>query len=151
MDQKQIIDIEWHKKMARDCFNGTWELIDKQDRTTEDIRMMIHKAHTSVYHWHLVGEAVHQARGEWQVSRVYALAGMGESALYHSENSLRICLENGIGDFDLAFGYEAMARALKLKGDLDAAEKHIKLAEKVSLEIEKEEDRTYFLSELATI
>ena len=151
MDQMQIIDAEWHKKMARDCFNGTWDLIDKQDRTAEDIRMMIHKAHASVYHWHLVGEAVHQARGEWQVSRVYALADMGESALYHGENSLRICLENGIGDFDLAFGYEAVARALKLKGDLDGAEKHIMLAEKVSLEIEKEEERTYFLSELATI
>ena len=137
--------------MARDCFNGTWDLIDKQDRTTEDIRLMIHKAHASVFHWHLVGEAVHQARGEWQVSRVYALADMGESALYHGENSLRICLENGIGDFDLAFGYEAVARALKLKGDMDGAEKHIMLAERVSLEIEKEEERTYFLSELATI
>ena len=76
--------------------------------------------------------------------------GMGESALYHGENSLRICLENGIGDFDLAFGYEAVARALKLKGDLEGAERHIKLAEKASEGIEKEDDRTYFLSELGT-
>lgn len=112
---------------------------------------MIHMAHTSVYHWSFVGEAVNMARGEWQVSRVYCVAQMAESALYHARRSLDICLHNGIGDFDLAFGYEAVARAMKLSGDLPGSRQQVALAEQAARQIAKSEDRDYFLSELHTI
>lgn len=151
MEQNEHTELEFHKKMAKDCFNMTWEYMDQQDKSAEDIRMMIHTAHTSVFHWHLVGETIHQARGEWQVSRVYSLAMMGESALYHGSQSLRICLENGIRDFDLAFAYEAVARALKLIGDQAGAMEHIELAKQAAEGIEQDEDKAYFLSELRSI
>jgi hypothetical protein len=112
---------------------------------------MIHMAHTSVYHWSYVGEAVNMARGEWQVSRVYCVAKMAESALYHAQRSLGICLHNEIGDFDLAFGYEAVARALKLSGDQKGSRHYIDLAEQAAQKIASDEDKRYFLSELKTI
>ena len=63
---------EWHKKFAVETFNQTWDLMDKQDKSQAEIDRMIHAAHASRYHWEYVGEAVNLARGEWQISRVYA-------------------------------------------------------------------------------
>ena len=112
---------------------------------------MIHMAHTSVYHWSFAGKAVNMARGEWQVSRVYCAAGMAESALYHAQRSLDICQKNKIGDFDLAFGYEALARAYKLQGNVEQSRSFLKLAQQAAIAIAKDEDRKYMLDELAAI
>ena len=150
-DTDQPIDLNWHKSIARDTFNSVWELIEKTDRNDYETLVMIHMAHTSVYHWSFVGEAVNMARGEWQVSRVYCVAKMAESALYHAKRSLEICLQNEIGDFDLAFGYEAVARALKLSGDQKGSRHYVELAEQAAQKIASDEDKRYFLSELKTI
>lgn len=140
-----------HKKIAVDCFNGTWDLIDKADRDEADTLKMIHMAHASRYHWGEIGTPLQWSRGEWQISRVYALAGMGESALYHGKHALKYCLENSIGDFDLAFAYEAIARAYSVLAN-DAEKQTYKLkAEEASKGIEKKENLDYFLTELATI
>lgn len=140
-----------HKKMAVDCFNSTWDLIDKADRDEADTLKMIHMAHASRYHWGEIGTPLEWSRGEWQISRVYALAGLGESALYHGKHALNYCLENSIGDFDLAFAYEAIARAYSVLAN-DAEKQTYKLkAEEASKGIEKNENLDYFLSELVTI
>lgn len=140
-----------HKKMAVDCFNSTWDLIDKADRDEADTLKMIHMAHASRYHWGEIGTPLEWSRGEWQISRVYALAGLGESALYHGKHALKYCLENSIGDFDLAFAYEAIARAYSVLAN-DAEKQTYKLkAEEASKGIEKKENLDYFLSELVTI
>ena len=106
-----------HKKTAIECFNLCWDFMDKQDRTKEDDLKMIALAHRSLHHWKLVGTPLNEARGEWQVSRVYSILGIGEAALYHGLKSLTICQQNNIGDFDLAFGYEAVARAYSVMND----------------------------------
>lgn len=104
-------------ELAKTLFNETWDLIDKKARTDEEAITMLHKAHTSCYLWREAGSPLNNARGEWQVSRVYSILGEGKLALLHGKSSLALCLENGIGDFDLAFGYEAVARAYKLLGE----------------------------------
>ena len=146
------IDVEQlHKKFAVDFFNGTWDLIDKKDRTKEEIFEMIHMAHASRCHWGKIGGPLEFARGEWQISRVYSLAGLGESALFHGEYSLELCEKNGIGDFDLAFGFEAVARAYKLLGNEEKKEQYILKARQASEHIEDEGNKKYLLSELETI
>ncbi|MGD0803222.1 MAG: hypothetical protein ABSA11_04020 [Candidatus Bathyarchaeia archaeon] len=52
------------RKRGIDLFNKTWDLIDKKDRTHSDDLNMIHSAHTSRYHWGMVGEPINLARGE---------------------------------------------------------------------------------------
>lgn len=142
---------QWHKKQAVDNFNATWDLIDKADRSPEDNLQMIHTAHASRYHWGQIGGPVEFARGEWQISRVYALVGLAEGALYHGEHSLRYCLDNGIGDFDMAFAYEAVARAYMLRGDIAQLAEYLDKALNAAKNIAKDGDRDYLLSELATI
>ena len=141
----------WHKTMAVQCFNKTWTLIDKENRTLEDTLDMIHTAHASRFHWGEIGTILEFLRGEWQISRVYALAGLGESCLFHAEQCLRMCTENNITDFDLAFAYEAVARAHKVCNNTAESQRYLDLATAAASSIAKNEDREYVLSELQNI
>ncbi len=140
-----------HRQFAIDLFNQTWDLIDKEDRDQTEIDRMIHSAHASRYHWEVAGEAVNIARGEWQISRVYAVLQRIEPCLYHAQRCLAITKENNLKGFDLAFAYEAMARACYLAGDNSRAEEFISHAEEAGKEIQDKDDRDYFFSELRTI
>jgi hypothetical protein len=140
-----------HRKFAVDCFNGTWDLIEKEDRTSEEDARMIHMAHASRYHWGEIGTPLNFARGDWQISRVYAILGQGQNALRYAKSCLHLCEENDIGDFDLAFAYEAAARAFAVLGDAHMKDKHLALARDASEAIDKNEDKKYLLSELETI
>lgn len=140
-----------HKKLAVDCFNKTWDLIDNADRTEAQEREMIHTAHASLYHWMQIGEPVNFARGEWQVSRVYSVLEIGESALLHGLASLDLCSANDIGDFDLAFGYEAVARAYSVLGFDDKVKEYKELALKAAEDIKDKGDKEYTLSEIGNI
>lgn len=138
---------DWHKKQAIKLFNAAWDLIDKKNRTRAEEINMIHMAHASAYHWSKAGGALEATRGEWQVSRVYSILRMGESALFHGRESLKICEENGIGGIDLAFGYEAVARAYKV---LDRRESDIykDRALDEAQKIENRKDREYVIQEI---
>lgn len=140
-----------HRKFAVDCFNGTWDLLDKSDRNTQEDFDMIHMAHASRFHWGKIGTPLEFARGDWQISRVYAVLGMGEVARLYAQNSLEHCLANGIGDFDLAFAYEALARASSASGKPEELARFLELATQAGDRIGAEDDRTYFFQQLKTI
>ncbi len=140
-----------HREEAVKCFNATWDLIDKSDRTHEDDVNMIHMAHASRYHWGQVGTPLEFTRGEWQVSRVYSLLGMGASALFHAKEALKLCLDNSIGDLDLAFGYEAVARAHSVLGNHDDKATFIEKAKEAARAIAEEGNRKYVESEVSAI
>ena len=142
------ITLEQHKQFAIELFNSTWDMIEKTDRSDYDDVRMIHMAHTSLYHWSYVGEAVNMIRGEWQISRVYCCVGLLESAQYHANKSLSICLNNGIGEIDLAFAYEAFTRISVLKQDAEDFNKYQALAYEAAKQIVSLSNRDYFISEL---
>ncbi|MHA2388915.1 MAG: hypothetical protein ACXACW_09355, partial [Candidatus Hodarchaeales archaeon] len=145
--------------MAVQLFNHTWDLIDKgEDRSRDGNEHMFHSAHASRYHWTIVVNSgkypktgpMNLERGDWQISRVYALLKRPEAALYHAQRCLEICEQNNIGDFDIAFAFEAMARAFSLTNDKES-KNYIGKAKEATNSITKKEDKEYFLSELASI
>jgi hypothetical protein len=140
-----------HRQLAVDLFNHTWELIEMEERTQANDDEMIHAAHASRYHWGLVGTALHKARGEWQISRVYAVLKRDEPARYHAKRSIELCQENGIGDFDLAFAFEALARASSVAGDKQSVAEYLALAKEAGENISEKDDKNYFFSELEGI
>jgi len=144
-------DKKLHRKFGVALFNQTWDLIDKENRTQEEIDRMIHSAHASRFHWGIAGTPLNIARGEWQVSHVYAILNRIEPCLYHAKRCLQITLEHGFQDFDLAFAYEAMARGYSLASDKVETAKYVELAKDAAIEIKDPDDRKYFLSQLATI
>jgi hypothetical protein len=142
---------EEHRKFGVELFNLTWSLLDKKDRAREDDDKMIHAAHASRFHWGEIGTPLEFERGEWQVSRVYSVLKRSEPAVYHAKRCLEICKKHNIGDFDIAFAYEAMARAHAIADNKIECEKYIKLAKEAGEQIKKKEDKDYFFSELKTI
>jgi hypothetical protein len=76
---------------------------------------------------------------------------MPEPALFHAKECLRICEENEIGGFDIAFAYEAMSRAYSIAGESLLAEKYYEKAKEAGDKIEDEGTRKYFLGELESI
>jgi hypothetical protein len=110
---------------------------------------MIHMAHASCFHWSRAGTELNVARGEWQVSRVYAVLRRGEPALWHAQRCLALCEENGFADWDLAFAHEAMARAHAVLGDAAERDRHLALARAVP--IADDDDRAVVLADLATV
>jgi DNA-binding transcriptional MerR regulator len=114
------LDATSRRRLAADLFNHTWTLLEKPDRTPAEDDEMIHCAHASRYHWGEVtdGEPVNLARGEWQCSRVYAVLGRAEPALWHARRCLEINEASGTADWDIASAFEAMARAYLAAGDV---------------------------------
>lgn len=139
---------EDHRKLAVQYFNDTWTLMDKKDRTVDEDFMMLHLTHASCYHWSQCGTVVELERGEWQISRVNAVLGHGEASLRHAQRCLDLCLQNKIGDWDLAFAYEAMARANKVLKDFDAMALYKQQALSCCDVITDKEDRDYTLKSL---
>jgi hypothetical protein len=140
-----------HRRLGIDLFNHVWTLLEKPDRTREEDFELIHTAHASRYHWGRVGTPANLARGEWQISRVYATLGRVEPALFHAERCLQLCQANEVEDWDLPFAYEALARAYAVAGDAKARERYQRLASEEGEKIADDEDRELLLKDLATL
>jgi DNA-binding transcriptional MerR regulator len=144
------LDPQTERALAIDLFNHTWTLLEKADRTPAEIDEMIHSAHASRYHWGNVGEPVNFARGEWQCSRVYAVLGRAEPALWHARRCVEIYEANGISGWDIASSYEAMARAYLAAGDI-AQVASWKARAQEALEGVEKDDREVIEGDLATL
>ena len=144
-------DTELHRRLAAILFNGTWELLEKKKRTKEESDTMIHMAHASRYHWGVVGGPKQLAIGEWQISRVYAVLGRPEPALFHAERSLEICKANAIEDFPLAYAYEALARAFAIAGKERPRTACLRLAKLAGAKIREADERAQFFEDLRTV
>jgi hypothetical protein len=140
-----------HRQVAVDCFNATWKYLDKPDRTVADDHMMLALAYTSWYHWMQIGKPVNFARGHWLLSRVNAVLGNGKEALSHAQRVLEICQAEGIGDFDLAYAYEALARSYAVLGQPDDRDRNCELAVEAGKAIAGEGDKKLFDSDLASV
>jgi hypothetical protein len=102
-------------------------------------------------HWGEIGTPLEFERGEWQISRVYAVLNRPAAAIHHAHRCLALCEANQIGDFDLAFAYEALARATAVAGEAARSREYVSLAEQAASGIEDQDNREYFLSELGTV
>jgi DNA-binding transcriptional MerR regulator len=145
------VEPEIRKKIASDLFNYVWTLLEKEDRSEREDDLMIDAAHASRFFWEEIGEPVNHARGEWQISRVYATLDRAEPALFHARRCLEICEEHGIGDFDLAYAYEALARAHGVAGEADAAVRYEAKARTAAERVEERDDRDLVVSDLETL
>jgi len=123
------------------------------ERTPDQDDELIHAAHASRHHWAEVGTAANVARGEWQVSRVYATLGRAEPALYHARRCLAHCESDpdALEEWDLPYAYEALARAHAVSGERDEAARCAARASELGAKIEDAEDREQLEADLATL
>jgi len=141
-----------HRQLGVDLFNHAWSLLELPERSREQDDELLHAAHASRHHWaHAGAGPEHLARGEWQISRVYVVLGRAEPALHHARRCLELCAEHGIGDWDLAYAHEALARAHALAGNADESAEHKRLSREAGDAIADPEDREHFDEDYATL
>jgi hypothetical protein len=58
-------DHEFHRKIAAECFNRTWNYLKQKNRNPDDDQTMLNLAHASRYHWSIIGKPLNFAIGDW--------------------------------------------------------------------------------------
>ncbi|MBI5960010.1 MAG: hypothetical protein HY866_14820, partial [Chloroflexi bacterium] len=108
-----------HRHFAVECFNQTWDLIDKANRTARDNEKMIGLSMASLWHWSQRKDCTptNISVGCWLVSRVYALIGQADNARHYGQMCLEASHGDGVAPFYLGCAYEALARAEKVAGN----------------------------------
>ena len=153
LDPLTDLDTATHRELGKALFNHVWTLLETEDRSPDQADDMIHAAHAARLHWTRAegpGSA-EAARGEWQCSRVYAVLGRGEPALWHARRCLAIHEAAGRADWDVAAAYEALARASVVAGD-DTAAADWKARATAALDgIGDRDDRDIIEGDLATL
>ena len=142
-----------HRALAVDCFNSTWEYLDKPTRTPEEAEAMIHLAHVSFWHWTQVEDHTPQnlSVGLWQLSRVYAVAGLSERAIYFSDRCIQVSEENHLLPFYRGYAFEAMARAKAIVGEKADTTSFVDRARLLAQKVEEVDDQKLLLDDLETI
>ena len=125
-------------------------LLGKEDRNEKDDARMINFAHASLYHWRKSHKykPINEQRGQWMLSHVYAVLGKSEEALSYAEETSRLTIEQDLKDFDLAYSYEALARANAALDNKNECVKYLEKAQETGSLISNEEDKKYFISDL---
>jgi len=150
MDEKLTLE-EFHKKIAVATNNGIWPTLDKKDPSEKELEDALHMAHTSFYHWSKIGQPINKARAEYMISRVYCALGWEVPAIFHAKQCLQITETTGIGDFDLAFAHEVLARAYGVAGNNKECKKFYNLAKEAIKDVKDEQDKKICESELEKV
>ena len=140
-----------HKSLAVELFNKTWDYLDNQNRNQQDDLLMVTMAHTSLYHWTHVGTPDNLVIGYWQISRVYAVLGLGDSALFFANASMNACHNNLITGFNLAYSYEAIARSYSILKQYVKAREYVEMGFLECEKVVNTEDRAMLVSDLKNI
>lgn len=132
-----------HKQIASQCFNKVWDFLDMKESTLQEQEQMIHLAHTSFWHWTQVEEhtPTNLSIGYWQISRVYAIVGNGDQALFFANRCVEVSLKAELPPFYIGYAYEAMARAYQVQKNKEEAmgayQKALNLADEILVEDSK--------------
>ena len=138
-----------HRKLAAACFNRAWDYLEMRRRTAEDDVEMLNLAHTSMYHWQLVGSPRQIAIGEWQLSRAYVEVGFPKLAIQLAKSCLDRCTTNGLSDI-VHSANEGLARAYAANGEYRKAQRHISKAKSQLGELKlTSEDRKVYGDQIA--
>jgi len=132
---------EFHRKVAAECFNRTWDYLRQENRNSHDDQMMLNLSHASRYHWSLVGKPLNFAIGDWQISRVYSALNQPEMAVQFARTSLETCRKNSLSGWLLASAYEGLARAYVASKDYRLAKEYVEKArQQLRSQVVDEED-----------
>ena len=89
------------------------------------------------------------ARGEWLLSRVYCVLGRGGAGAVARAAVSAVVRGGGIGDWDLAYAYEALARASAWRATRPV--RRVARAARWRATRSRPEDREHFDEDFATL
>ena len=139
-----------HHYLGIELNQMTWGLLGKKDRSPKDDKRMETFALASLHHWQGAAEftPLNAQRGHWLLARVYTVLEQEEKAQHHAEECMKITDELSLKGFDLAYAYEAMARALALAKNQNEASEYYQKANDAGQIIAGEGDKKLFFQDL---
>jgi hypothetical protein len=149
MSKKPEFDVAAaHKYFAANCFNSTWELLDKEDRSPDDDEQMIRQTMASAYHWTQREDCTdtNLSVAFWQASRVYAVVGQAGNARRYGQMCLDI--SRNLEPFYLGYAYEALARAESVAGNSDESAGYLVKARKAAENVKDEDSKGWLIADL---
>ena len=153
MTNKPNFDIQQaHNFFSADCFNKTWDLVDKDGtRSTEESMEMLHTAIASLWHWSQRDDVTHKnlSVGYWQVSRVYCLLGQPRNARTYGLLSLEHAKE--LAPFFKGYAYETLARAEMVADNRVIMKAYLEKAHEMLKLVKEKEDKEILEKDLETI
>lgn len=140
-----------HRYFSAFCFNLTWDLLEKPDRSAAENEAMIQACLASLWHWNQRPDCTDRERsvGAWQAARVYAVVQQADNARRYGQMALSFA--NDQPPFYQAYAYEALARAEAVAGNRNTAERHLEQARQLAGQVEKAEEQELILTDLNTI
>ncbi|NWG32995.1 MAG: hypothetical protein HXY42_01020 [Chloroflexi bacterium] len=142
-----------HQFFSADCFNKTWDNIEKNGaRSYEENMEMLHTAIASLWHWSQRQDvtARNLSIGHWQVARVYCLIQQPHNARRYGLLALQFAKE-AFSAFLCGYAYETLARAEMLANNRVAMKVYREKAQEMLEQIEDEKDRQLLAKDLETI
>jgi len=154
MSQKPDFDLSSaHRYFSAECFNRTWDFIQKPKRTAEDNQKMILLSLASLWHWSQRSDCTptNLSIGYWQASRVYALVGQAENARIYGQLCIKASQGEAVLPFYLGYAYEALARAEMVAGNREKMTDYLQQAFQVAEQISDPEEKKMLLDDLSLI
>ena len=132
-----------HRYFAAQCFNRSWTLIEKSERTEEEDEQLIALGHASFWHWTQRADCApaNMSVAHWLLSRIYALVGNVAQARRYAASCLAVSERGEVAPLFVGFAHEALARAALLARDQQAAEGYLERAQELTSKVDDEEDR----------
>ena len=126
--------------------NQTWDWLEAGDYSQPTAERMVYAAHACCHHWFQVGGPANHARGECLVANAHAAIGEGDAALRHARRCLELTNEHrdDLADFDVAFAYDALARAYSAADDKESATTACSQAHEAAEKIADDGDKEFF-------
>ena len=153
MSDKPKFDIQQaHKYFSTDCFNKTWNKMEKNGNRSNDENMeMLHTAIASLWHWRQREDVTTEnlSVGCWQVSRVYCLISQPNNARRYGGLSLEHA--KNLSPFFKGYAYETLARAEMIANKRYIMLTHLEKAREMLEQVEDEEDRKLLENDLESI
>lgn len=142
-----------HRVFSVEAFNSAWDLIEKDDRSDEDVEEMIALAHASAWHWARRADVRPKNRtiSAWQLSRVYAEAGRYDESERYARRSLEIAEADDVGPVFTGYAYEALARIAAERNDDGQRDEWVAKARAEADKIDDEQDRERLLKDLESL
>ena len=152
-DQPKIDVASAHRYFSTKCFNGAWDLMDRNDRTEEEDLEMLHRAISGLWHWTQREDCTDTNRSIslWQVSRIYSLLGQADNARKYAELSRAASQSEGVEPFYLGYAYEALARAEALAGRADLVKELLEMGKSLAGQVADVEEKNALIRDLESI
>jgi tetratricopeptide (TPR) repeat protein len=148
-DKKLTLE-EAQLTFAKQTNHRVWDLLEKENRSSEEAEEMLLAAYASLYHWSNAGTAVNLQRGYWLLTKVIIAVENTQAALEMALKCQQITEEfpQEMQDFDQAYAQELLARVYAMNGQVDLAQKHYQKAQKLGNQIQDSQDQEIFLGDL---